>query len=526
MPYLKYMIYPVEHALSTESPSLHLPFPFASWGSKNGRIEQKSWKKRWGYNTADRTLPAHAPYNVILYQLKGGTQKTMYLTASDLIQREVESGETWSYKTDITSYATVDKIEDNVITLSAGAPETDLVEDGDYFILADDFTATEEPHRVLAYTIGSNASGGDTPDVDDTVTGGTSGATGKIKVMPDPTTGAWDDDDAVGTIILTTVKGTFADTEVLTFTDKETAKANGTGTATWSTIASSSNTNKTITLDADYPGTASDFASDKTCYIRHVYTMPTNQRWSWCIIDDKLVFTNGNTIVQYWDGAADTYATTIEATPDVAQKAYYCIEYVDRLIIAYYGDTRNPVGIAWSKNGDPTDFEDLVGLTAGAAELQGTEDYITGLGKVGGGLVIYRRGSIETWGATGKATAPIYRVNVRRGIGCAAPWSIVEADGTNFFVGRSDFYRMRGHYPESIGAKIRDKFFDIVEWTEVEKTWGQHYELRNEIEWVAVTNEGKFSFVYNYKNIGPDGLGEWSVNEYMGDIVAAGKGAL
>jgi hypothetical protein len=518
MAYHKYMIYPIEHALSTEAPSLHVPFPYANWGSKNGRIEQKSWKKRWGYNTADRTLADHTPYDVILYQLKGGTRHTMYLTASDLIKKETSAGKTWSYKTDITSYATVTSIVNKVVTLSAGAPETDLVADGDYFILSDDFTAAEEPHRVLTYDTGAKGTG-DTPDVGDTVTGNASGATGKIKVIPAADSGTWAGGDAAGDLILTTVTGTFVDNEALSFTDGETAVANGTGTATWSSIASSSNAAKTITLDENYPGTTgADWSgSPKTCYIRHIYTMPSNHRWSWCIIDDKLVFTNGNTIVQYWDGGAATYATTLETTPSAAQKAHYCIEYADRLFIADYGSTRNPVQIAWSANGSITDWSSS---DAGSAELQGTEDYITGLGKVGPSLIIYRRGSIETWSATGNATSPIYRVNVRRGIGCAAPWSIVEADGTNFFVGRNDFYMMRGQYPEPIGGKVRDKFFDIVEWTEIEKVWGQNCKLRNEIEWIANTSEGKFAFVYNYK------LKEWSVNEYRHDICAAGTGAV
>lgn len=513
------MIYPVEHSLSTDSPSLHIPFPFAGWGSKNGRIDQKSWKKRWGYNTADRTLTAHTPYNVILYQLKGGTRKTMYLTASDLIQREAASGKTWSYKTDITSYSTVEDITNKVVTLSAGAPETDLVADGDYFILSDDFTAAEEPHRVLSYDVGAKGTG-DTPDVGDTVTGGTSGATGKIKVLPAADSGTWAGGDAVGDIIMTTVKGVFVDNEALSFTDGETAVANGTGTATWASIASSSDANKTITLDANYPGTTGAFGTDKTGYVRHIYTMPTNHRWSWCIVDDKLVFTNGNSIVQYWDGGAATYATTMETSPSVAIKAHYCIEYADRLVIADYGTTRAPTTIAWSKNGDPTDFTDTAGGTAGSAVLLGTENYITGLGKIGTYLIVYRRNSIYIGNRTGKATAPIVLTRERKGVGCAAPWSIVEADGTNFFVGQNDFYMMRGDYPEPIGERIRDKFFDIVEWTEVEKVWGQHYELRNEIEWVAVTSEGKLSFVYNYK------LKEWTVYEYIGDIVAAGKGAI
>lgn len=527
MPYHKYMIYPIEHALSTEAPNLHIPFSHASWGTKNGMIDQKSWKKRWGYNTADRTLADHTPYNVILYQLKVGTRNTMYLTASDLILRETGTGNTWSYKTDITTYTEdVTSIVNKVVTLTAGTPATDLVANGDYFILVDDYTAATESHCVVTYDEGSDVGGGDTPDVGDTVTGGTSGATAVIKLISTDGGTTWAGDDATGDLILTKVTGTFVDNETLTFEDKETALVNGTPTDTWASIASSSDSPKTITLDEDYPGSTGTFdGGDKTGYVRHIYTVPTqptaasNHRWSWCIVDNMLVFTNGDTIVQYWDGGSG-YATTIETSPSVAKNAHFCIEYADRLVIADYGVTRDPVRIAWSKNGDPNDFTDTLGGTAGVAVLLGSENYITGLGKIGTYLIVYRRESIVIGNRTGNATAPIIFPRERKGVGCVAPWSIVEADGTNFFLGRNDFYMMRSDYPEPIGMKIRDKFFDIVEWTEVENVWGQHYDLRNEIEWIANTIEGKFGFVYNYK------LKEWTINEYAHDIIAAGRGSI
>ena len=511
------MIYPVEHALSAESPSLHLPYPYASWGSKNGRIEQKSWKKRWGYNTADRTLTDHTPYAVILYQLKGGTRNTMYLTASDLIKRETSAGKTWSYKTTITTYTSkVVSISGSTVTLSEGeTPATDGVADGDYFILYNDFTADEEPHRVLAYVTGNKGTG-DTPDVGDSVTGGTSGATGKIKLLT-TTSGAWASGTAAGDLILTTVKGTFIDEEVLTFKDGETAAASGTGTATWASIASASDDNHNITLDANYPGSTGDWTgSERTGYVRHVYTTPKNHRWSWCIVDDVLVFTNGDTAVQYWDNA--DYGTDLETAKTVAVQAHYCIEYADRLFIADYGAVRAPTKIAWSANGDPTDW---TSSTAGSAELLGSDNYIMGLGKVGNDLIVYRLYSIMVGNRTGDAVTPVIFPREYKEVECAAPWSIVDAAGSNFFIGRNDFYRLSpGPSVVSIGGPIRDKFFSIVDWTEIEKTWGQQYALRGEVEWIANTAEGKFGFVYNYK------MNEWAVNEYRHDICAAGKGAV
>jgi len=423
--YQKYMIYPLQNALSTEAPSLHLPFPYGSWGTKNGRIEQKSWKKRWGYNTADRTLTSHTPHAVILYQLKGGTRNTMYLTATDLIKRETGAGGTWSFKTETYTTGTIASITDTAVvgTATAWGNGTTNIAAGDYFIMDNDHDSDSEPDSNWV----------------------------KISSVTDDTH---------------------------------------------------------LTL-------ASAYTKNGTTYkIRKVYTVPSNERWSWCIVDDKLIFTNGNTNVQYWDGSSG-YATDLNSS--VAVNARNCIEYADRLVIADYGSTRDPLKIGWSKNGDPTNWTDS---TSGSATLLGTENYIIGLGKAGAYLIVYRQNSIVIGSRTSEATAPIIFPGERKGVGAASRWGIVEADGTNFFLSRNDFYRMQGDYPESIGAKIRDKFFDIVAWTEIEKTWAQHYELRNEIEWIANTSEGKLGFVYNYK------LNEWSVNQYRHDITAAGTGAI
>lgn len=423
-PYNKFMFYPIENALSTESPSLHVPLQYAGWGSKNGRIDQKSWKKRWGYNTADRTLANHTIQAVVLYQLKGGTRNTMYLTTTDLALRE--SSNTWSFKTEMYTTGTISSISSTTVTGSGTAWDTAVtgVAAGDQFIMDADHTAAGEPD------------------------------------------------------------------------------------SNWTNIAS--------VTDATHLELSSAYTKNGSTYkIRKVYTTPSNERWSWCIVDDKFIFTNGNTHVQAWIGS--NFAVNLETAYTVATKARYCIEYADRLVIADYGSTRDPVKIAWSKNGDPTDWTDA---TSGSAILLGTENYITGLGKIGTYLIVYRRESIVIGNRTGNSVAPIIFPRERKGIGCVAPWSIVEANATNYFLGRNDFYMMRGDYPEPIGAKIRDKFFEIVEWTEVEKVWGQHFELRNEIEWRANTTEGVYSFVYNYK------FNEWTVHEYINDIIASGKGAI
>jgi len=278
--------------------------------------------------------------------------------------------------------------------------------------------------------------------------------------------------------------------------------------ANWGTIASITSDTE-LELDAAYTKNGTGYK------IRNVYTMPANERWTWDIVGDKFCFTNGNTTCSYWSGS--NYATTLEATPSVAIKARYCIEYANRLFIADYGSSRDPLGIAWSKENDPTDWTDS---SAGSAQFFETDSYITGLGKSGASLIIFREDSIMIGSRTGVSTSPVTFPRHRGGVGCVAPYSIVQVMGTSAFLGRDDFYIMRADYPESIGEKIRDKFFEIVSPTEVKKTWGFLNQLTNEVNWFANTSEGLLNFVFNYKTK------DWYVNRYAGSIIGAGRGAV
>jgi len=451
---------------------------------------------------------------IVLYQIKSGTRYTLYLTPSDLIKKETATGKTWSYQTETLTYTSkIASISAKTVTLVADeTPNADGVADGDYFILDDDYTSAEEPHRVISYDAGDDGTG-DTPDTGDTATGGTSGATGKIKVLT-TASGSWAGGDAAGLLILTTCTGTWADNEAISFTDGETAVVNGTQSSTWASIASSEDTGRTITLDSNYPGTTGT-GWTKTGYVRRVYTTPTDERWSWCIIDNMFIFTNGNSYVQKWTGAG--HASNLDAT--YAVKARYCIPYANRLFLADYGSTRDPLGIIWSKEGDPEDWTDS---TAGSGILIETKDFITGLGVVGSDIVIYKSDSLAFGHRTGDAVTPISlpQTRERRGVGSVAPYGIIEFLGKSAFIGRNDFYVIEAANPVAIGGKIRDKFFDIVGKTEIKKVFGFENNITNEICWIANTSEGRLMFSYDYK------IHEWNISEFADDLIVAGKGAV
>lgn len=271
-----------------------------------------------------------------------------------------------------------------------------------------------------------------------------------------------------------------------------------------------------ITLTATYGGTTGALPPDSTYKARKPYTVPANERWAWAIVDDNFYFSNGNTDVQKWTGAG--YASAVDSTN--AKQARHCIEYADRLVLADLWNVgagaRDPYLIQWSKNLDPTNWVDS---TAGSAAFLDTDDMITGLGKVGANLVVYKRDNIIIGNRTGTATSPIEFPVTRRGKGCVAPYSILEILGTNVFLGRDDFYMIDGDYPRPLSKeKMRWKFFDIVSTTQAERTWAGHNSILSEAYWVTDTDDGRSCFVWNYLN------DEWYMYMFTDEMLAFGRG--
>lgn len=280
--------------------------------------------------------------------------------------------------------------------------------------------------------------------------------------------------------------------------------------ANWATVLTNDSDTQ-ITLSAAYTGAA----TTGSCKLRKVYSLPTDERWSTAVVNDKFVFTNGNVDVQYYAGTG--YAASLNSVS--ATNARYCIEYANRLIMAdyYVSGIRAPYGWAWSKENDPTDWTDT---TAGSADLLETEGYITGLGKTGGSLVLFKQDNLYVYDRTGISTSPFTKTVERRGVGCVAPYSIAEFMGTTAFIGRDDFYIMDGDSPTSIGEPIRSYFFDNVGDTEVKKSFSLVNQNLNEAMWVATTSSGKMIFVYNYKHQ------EWSVYTLAADCMSLGRGVV
>jgi hypothetical protein len=261
----------------------------------------------------------------------------------------------------------------------------------------------------------------------------------------------------------------------------------------WRSIASVDSETQ-ITLDTSYEkDVGSPAAKDAT--IRRIYSGPSAagnsyDLWSWCIVEDKLIFTCENDNTQYYDYTL-SYATDLDSTNAV--KAKFCIPYADRLILANCdsGGSQDPLLIKWSKNNDVTDWTDP---TAGEAQLLDSGEYITGLGILSGYLVVFKPNSIIFGSKTGIPTAPIAFPNEKRGIGAFAPYSIVHADGKIFFMSRTNFYVLDGFEVKPIGNPIKDEIYDNYSQTEIKGFRGFHSPDTNEIWWFY----GREHWVYAY----------------------------
>jgi hypothetical protein len=277
----------------------------------------------------------------------------------------------------------------------------------------------------------------------------------------------------------------------------------------WGEIESITNDTTLVLVDA-YTGATSSGAYT----IRKTYSVPTNERWSWALLNDRVYFSNGADYIQVYTGSG--MCTHLDTTDAI--NARYIINYANRLIQADYGSTRAPTSVKWSKEGDPSDWTDS---TAGSKTFMESHDFITGLGHVGGSLVIYFRDGIAFGQRTGVSTAPIKFSRFKPGVGAIAPYGIVAARGTNVFIGRDDVYVIDGESPYPVGEKIRDKLFSVATQAELEKAFGYNHVLLNEVRWFVTDIDNiRRCFIWNYKE------DEWFHYKFADTMSSGGKGGV
>jgi hypothetical protein len=283
--------------------------------------------------------------------------------------------------------------------------------------------------------------------------------------------------------------------------------------SSWKVIASVDSETQ-LTLSSAY-GKAVTSPGNDDAKIRKVYTGPgTNGSWGHCVVNDTLIFCNKNDYVQKF-APADTYASAVDTTNAVNWK--YCVTFANRAILANEqtsGDT-DALGIQWSKENDPTDWTDS---TAGSASLESTADELTGLGKLGSYLVVFTPNSMIFGYRTGVATSPIAFQDEKVGIGAYAPNSIIHANGTIYFMGQHNFYKLDGTTAVPIGNAVREEIFENEVPDNVKLFKVAHNPLEHEIWWFK--SHDQYAYVYDY-------LREiWNVYKFVGDSIYLHAGSL
>lgn len=280
----------------------------------------------------------------------------------------------------------------------------------------------------------------------------------------------------------------------------------------WGTIATVTDATH-VTLTGKYAGTKDPSVSNEAYKIRRIFSAPpTGERIQVAAVAEKFCFTHRNINVQKYTGTG--YTSDLNATS--ATNAKYCIAYANRLWLAdmVVAAVRKPFRAMYSKEGDPTDWTDA---TAGEIDFIETGDRIQGFGVVGNYLFVYQDNGFHIGQRTGQSTSPVIFPEFKRGIGVKAPYSIIHYMGTNAFLGRDDFYVINGDEAESIGERIRYKFFDMVADAELQNVWGAHDVFHRELQWYANTEEGQRCFAWNYKTK------EWGVYSFANNIKFSGE---
>lgn len=512
-----YLIRPLQHGVSTEGTDFNLPFPYGSWGSKNFRIFQSNPRKRWGYDTADRD-GLTGIQQVVLFTVTGSSRYTLYLTDTELCQKETASALTGTHNGGNGSTTLVDTTTNFI---NSGVQVGDVATNSTDSCFGTVTTITKTTNDWDTLNFSGGLSGGTDNDFD---TNDEYSIARQDEDFWSYQTLMADIDDSVASISGTTV--TFKSNTVVKATteiaindyfvlDQDRGSASVENAGKWAKISAVNDdgTYYTTLTIASYGGSTGTWTgSEKDCLIRNVYTTPSNERWWWAVVNNTFCFGNGSTYIQKYTGS-----TTANLDATYAIQARYGIEFANRLVFTDYGSPREPQSVRWSASGDSTDY---TAATSGSTTFTDSRDYITGLGKVGANLIVYFRDGIRLGYATGAASTPIGFAPYYGGIGLEAPYSLVEANGTNYFIGKSDFYEMVSGRAQPFGKGIRDKFFSIVGATELKRTFGFELSQLNLVVWVANTTEGKLGFAFDYEKR------EWDVFEWGNDITGFGKGAI
>lgn len=247
-------------------------------------------------------------------------------------------------------------------------------------------------------------------------------------------------------------------------------------------------------------------------------TGTSSEPFSFVSAENYVCFSNGVDGPYRWDSSTHEYldGTAIPAgdTGPSATDLYpyrYAMPYAGRLIVGYLdegGTTRND-RVRWCGAHDITTWDSSTDATAGSNDLVDLAGPITGMHALRNTGYIFKRNGIIAMQETGFVDPSFTFATVVEGIGCLEGRTIVEIDGSLFFLGNDNVYAWdAGSLPRPIGTPIRNQLFEELNRARLRQCFALHHETYNEYWLWVVTgtdtdpaSSGSWptkAYIYNY----------------------------
>ena len=174
------------------------------------------------------------------------------------------------------------------------------------------------------------------------------------------------------------------------------------------------------------------------------------------VFDDLFIVTNGKDAIQKWNGT--TWAALGGSPPTYVK---YLVPFYSRLVVAhtYESATVYPSRVRWSIIGDP---ETWTGTGSGAIDVLDTQDRITGLGRLGDRVFVFKEDSI--WELYYVGGTDVFKTRVvTTELGCRCGKTIVQIGTSLCFMGSSGILQFDGSSFKSIGDAIYPITYETVD---------------------------------------------------------------
>jgi hypothetical protein len=254
------------------------------------------------------------------------------------------------------------------------------------------------------------------------------------------------------------------------------------------------------------------------------YTGNNDNPWHSAVVLNQYVFTNYLDKIQYWDGdAANADDLTAADAGNFLEntKAKYLASFGGRLVIANLIEGANvrAVRVRWSREFSFLEDADWDGsiLGAGFADLAETPDEITGIGRLGNIMVIYKKRSIVHMIETGNVNAP-FRFQHRGaagpegGTGLAAQDTLAEITNEHIGLFNDNVYRYNGTgKPVAIGDPVIKRVIKEAGTKNLRKAFATTFPSEGwYLLWVPLQGQtfALQAYIYDYnRNVW---IGEWN----------------